>query len=68
VNFSDLVPAQMPTRFPVMSGDGFLDGDGTVRPIEGVSVVLTSTDGTEVTIALERRAGGRWWVPRQTES
>lgn len=57
---------EFPTQFPVLTGDGFVADDGTVRRTIGASMVLTFADGTERTVALQQRADGRWWVPAGT--
>lgn len=59
---------EIPTSYPIVTSDGFVDNDGTARRTHTASVVMKFEDGSESTVMLERRAGGRWWAPAETAS
>lgn len=49
---------------PLASGDVFVDTEGNVHAVEGVSAVIHLSSGERVAVALEHRFGG-WWIPAQ---
>lgn len=63
MNESALELAQVATRFPILAGDTFRDGNEVRHSLDSVIVVMTSADGVERTIRLQRRSDGQWWAP-----
>lgn len=55
--------AYVTTRFPILAGDTFHDRDEVPHSLDSVIVVMTSADGVERTIRLQRRSDGQWWAP-----